>query len=96
MKGTLLGTTEQAKDVGVYITPTMKPGEHCRKTANKAKGVLKQITKCFHYRDRNTFLKLYKQYVCPHLEFASPAWSPWKTGDIGTIERVQEKALKMT
>jgi hypothetical protein len=96
MKGTLLGTTEEEEGVGVYITPTLKPGEHCRKAANKAMGVLKQITKCFHYRDKNTFLKLYKRYVRPHLEFASPAWSPWQTGDIATIEKVREKALKMT
>jgi hypothetical protein len=58
--------------------------------------VLKQITKNFHYRDRRMFLKLYKQYARPHLEFASPAWSAWLIGDIEVVEKVQEKALKMT
>jgi ribonuclease P/MRP protein subunit RPP40 len=38
---------------------------------------------------------LYKQYVRPHLEFASPAWSPWLQGDIDTLGKVQEKAVKM-
>jgi hypothetical protein len=60
MKGTLLGTTEEEKYIGVYINPTLKPREHCRKAANKTMGVLKKITKCFYYRDKNTFLKLYK------------------------------------
>jgi hypothetical protein len=29
------------------------------------------------------------------LEFASPSWSPWLTGDIERLEKVQEKAVKM-
>jgi len=49
----------------------------------------------FHYRDRFTFLRLYKQYVRPHLEFSAPAWSPWLQGDKDTLEKVQEKAVKM-
>ena len=35
----------------------------------------------FHYRDRWTFVRLYKLYVRPHLEFAAPAWSPWTIQD---------------
>jgi ribonuclease P/MRP protein subunit RPP40 len=49
----------------------------------------------FHYRDRYTFLRLYKQYVRPHLEFSAPAWSPWLQGDKDMLEKVQEKAVKM-
>jgi hypothetical protein len=40
------------------------------------------------------FVGLYKKYVRPHLEFASPAWSPWLLGDISVLEQVQEKALR--
>jgi hypothetical protein len=29
------------------------------------------------------------------LEFASSSWSPWLTGDIERLEKVQEKAVKM-
>ncbi len=57
--------------------------------------VLRQIQKNFTYWDRFTFVKLYIQYVRPHLEFASPAWSPWQEGDKSVLEKVQEKALKM-
>ncbi len=35
----------------------------------------------YSLRDRHTFLMLYKQYVRPHLEFSSQAWSPWLVGD---------------
>jgi hypothetical protein len=49
--------------------------------------------KNFHYREKHVFLRLYKQYVRPHLEFAVPAWSQWLKGDIETLEKVQEKAV---
>jgi hypothetical protein len=71
----------------------MKPSNHCKRAAEKARAVLNQITKNFHYRDKHTFLRLYKQYVRPHLEFASPAWTPWLAEDIEVFEKVQEKAL---
>jgi ribonuclease P/MRP protein subunit RPP40 len=57
--------------------------------------VLGQLRRNFHYRDRHIFLKLYKQYVRPHLEFSSPAWSPWLQVDKDALEKVQEKAIKM-
>ncbi len=36
------------------------------------------------------------RYVRPHVEFATPAWSPWIKADIDRrIEAVQRKAMKM-
>jgi hypothetical protein len=95
MRGTKLGTTVEEKDIGVTITKNLKPSAHCSKAAGRATAVLGQIKRNFHYRDRYTFVKLYKQYVRPHLEFAAPAWSPWLQGDKDILERVQEKAVKM-
>ncbi len=46
-------------------------------------------------RDKNIFLRLYYQYVRPHLEFASPAWSPWQEGDKECLEKVQRRAVGM-
>jgi ribonucleases P/MRP protein subunit RPP40 len=37
----------------------------------------------------------YKRYVRPHLEFASPAWSPWHQRDIDVLEKVQKRAVNM-
>jgi hypothetical protein len=39
-------------------------------------------------------MQIYKQYVRPHLEFASPAWSLWLQGDIDCLKKVQERAVK--
>ena len=41
------------------------------------------------------FVRLYKTYVRPHLEFASPAWSPWLAADITCLKSVQRRAVAM-
>jgi hypothetical protein len=73
MKGIKLGTTQEEKDVVVYVIPMLKPSTRCKKAADKAFSVIKQITK--NYGDKHTFLKPCKQYIRPRREFASPAWS---------------------
>ena len=52
-------------------------------------------SRSFHYRDRKTFIQLYKQYVQPHLEFSIPAWSPWTLADKDMLEKVQRRAVRM-
>jgi hypothetical protein len=73
----------------------LKPAKQCAKAAATARAVLGQITRAFHFRDKCTFVKLYKTYVRPHLEFCTPAWSPWTQTDIDCIEKVQMKMVSM-
>ena len=40
-------------------------------------------------------MRLYVQYVRPHLEFSTPAWAPWTEGDKNILEKVQRKAIGM-
>ena len=40
-------------------------------------------------------MRLYMQYVRPHLEFAAPAWSPWTRNDIDCLEKVEKRAVSM-
>ncbi len=56
--------------------------------------VLKQILKNLNYRDKKVLVGCSKKYMRPHLEFASPAWSPWLLGEISVMEQVQVKALR--
>jgi hypothetical protein len=95
MYGTELTEVEEEKDVGVIIHKSLKPAGQCAKSANTAGAVLRLIQRNFHYRDRNVFVKLYKQYVRPHLEFSTPAWAPWTVADINILENVQRKAVGM-
>jgi hypothetical protein len=95
MQGTKLQEVEEEKDVGVIIHNSLKPAKQCQKAAKTGLNVLYQLRNNFHFRDRHIFLKLYKQYVRPHLEFATPAWSPWHTNDKQVLENVQKKFVNM-
>jgi len=95
MAGQALESTAAERDVGVQITPKMNWSEQCAKAAATGSRVLGQICRAFSYRDKRTFIRLYKSYVRPHLEFSSPAWNPWLARDIEILERVQMRAVKM-
>jgi hypothetical protein len=94
INGTKLKVVNDETDVGVIIQNNMKPAKQCQKAANTAAAVLKTVQRNFHFRDKNVFVRLYKQYVRPHLEFAIPAWSPWQENDKQILEAVQIKAVK--
>ena len=54
------------------------------------------MLKCFHSRDRNLQIGLFRPntFVRPVLEFNSPIWSPHLEKDIKAIERVQKYFTK--
>ena len=60
MGGTALETVEYEKDVGVMVHKSLKPSMQCAKAAARANGILGQLSRAVSYRDRVTFLKLYK------------------------------------
>jgi hypothetical protein len=95
MDGVKLDNVEEERDIGVVMNNGLKPAAQCRKAAQTAQNVLSQLTRSFHYRDRNIFLRLYIQYVRPHLEFSSAAWSPWHETDKECLEKVQRRAVNM-
>ena len=95
MNGVFLESTEEERDIGVKVHKSLRPSKQCTEAARRANFALGQIIRAFHYRNRFTFLDLYKQYVRPHLEFAVPAWSTWTQGDTLTLEKVQRRALKL-
>jgi ribonucleases P/MRP protein subunit RPP40 len=93
--GTVLENVSEEKDVGVWISTSLKPSSNCQKAATRASSVLGQMSRAVTYRDRVTWIKLYKQYVRPHLEYCVQAWSPWLEQDKKVLEKVQERAVKM-
>ncbi len=95
INGVSLEKITSERDIGVCFTSNLKPSQQCQEAANKARSVLGQITRCFHFRDKVVFLRLYKQYVRTHLEFSSCVWSPWQQADVQILENVQKKAIGM-
>jgi hypothetical protein len=95
MEGRVLEAVEFEKDVGVLVHQSLKPSMQCARAAARANGILGQLSRAACYRDKDTFLKLYKVYVRPHLEYAVVSWSPWTQQDKEVLERVQQRALGM-
>ena len=95
MGGTQVAKTEEEKDIRVLVHDSLRPSRQCEAAARRANCILTQISKSFHYRTRKGFLKLYIQYVRPHLEFSVQAWCPWTARDTQELERVQKRAVSM-
>ncbi len=77
------------------MSKNLKPSAQCAKAARTAQTVLSQLTRAFHYRDGNIYVRLYMQYVRPHLEYAAAAWSPWLEADKAVLEKIQRRAISM-
>ena len=93
--GTVLQVVEEEKDIGVIVSNSLKPAAQCAKAAKKANGILGQMARSFHYRDKKEWINLYKTYVRHHLEFSVQAWAPWYAKDQALLENVQKRAVNM-
>ena len=93
--GETLKVVESEKDIGVTISSNLKPSQQCQEAAGRARCELGKISKCFHFRDKKVFLRLYMQFVRSHLEFSSSVWCPWNQTDIDMLENVQKQAVRM-
>ena len=95
MNGAQLTESDEEKNLGVLVNKSLKPTSQCSEAARKANFILGSISRAFHYRDRHVFVNLYKIYVRPHLEYCTPAWSPWTEADLISLEQVQKRMIRM-
>ena len=70
---THLTETHKEKDLGVLITPDLKPTAQVEKAATSANSVLGRITKTFICLEKEVLLPLYTSLVRSRLEFAVQA-----------------------
>ena len=94
INGTGLVVVEEEKDLGVLIHKSCTPSSQVAKAAKKANSVLGQLMRAVSYRDRFTYIRLYKEFVRPHLEYAVQTWCPWLQRDIDLLEDVQKRAVR--
>ena len=94
INGHPLKQVDEEKDLGVLISSSCTPSKQVSAASLKGNQVLGQLLRTFTYRDRHTFIKLYKQYVRPHLEYSVQAWRPWLQQEIDILENVQRRAVR--
>jgi len=95
MGGTTLATTVKEKDLGIIITPDLKPSEQVIRAASAANSMLARVKRTFTCMDQEMFLPIYKTLVRPHMEYAIQAWCPYLQKDINKLEKVQRRATKL-
>ncbi len=95
LNGTPLQQVDSQKDLGVWITSSLKPTLNCMKAAKTARSVLQLIRRAFMGFELESFSKIFGSFVRPHLEFAIQAWRPWTIKDCTVLEKVQRRATKM-
>ena len=91
---TSLEHTEYEKDLGFIIDNKLKFSEHINQMVNKDNSIMGVIRRSFRFLDPQTFLKLYKSRVRPHLEYTVAVWNLHLKKDIKNIESVQRRATK--
>ena len=95
LNGEELEAVKEEKDLGVYVEDSLKPSRQCAAAAKAANFALGQLQRSFHYRKKAYLVPLYKTFVRPRLEHAVAAWNPWLESDIKSLEKIQERLIKM-
>ena len=90
-----LKQVDEEKDLGVTIDSGLKFRKHMSEKISKANSIIYLIKHTFKFLDADMFKLLYKSLVRPHLEYASPVWSPTLKMDIQNLEKVQRRATRL-
>nr|VZI46616.1 unnamed protein product [Spirometra erinaceieuropaei] len=90
-----LQVVDAQKDLGVWITTSLKPSLQCPNVAKSAMFILYLVKRPLSSFDEDCFAKVIQTFVRPHLEFAIQAWGHWTAKDFGIIEKVQRRATKL-
>lgn len=91
----LIKSVNQQKDLGIIITKDLKWESHIANVVKKTNSLIFLVKKSFPRLSLHHFLKIYKAYIRPRLEFCSSVWQPYYQKDIDMIEKVQRRATKI-
>ncbi|CAH2106015.1 unnamed protein product [Euphydryas editha] len=83
------------KDLGVTITHNLKWDVHITNITKRTNSMLYVVRKAFNIITKDLFIKIYKTYIRPLLEYAFQIWNPYFKKDIEMLEKVQRRATKM-
>ena len=85
----------EEKNLGVTFDPKLTFDVHIHNVVSKANRMLGIIKRTFMCLNKDSFLKLYKSFVRPHLEYANVIWAPYLKRQSIYIENVQRRATRL-
>ncbi|BHF70475.1 hypothetical protein SprV_0301352600 [Sparganum proliferum] len=95
LTGKPLQEVSDQKDLGVWITTSLKPSLQFSKVANSAMSILYLGKRALSSFDEDCFAEVFRTFVRPHLEVAIQAWRPWTVKDLGILEKDQRRATNL-
>ena len=95
LSGHLFDRVYSFKYLGVLIAYDLTWYSHTKMVCDKARKLLGLLYRKFYDASAGTLCQLYLSMVRPHLEYASPVWSPHLAKDMELIEGVQKFALRI-
>ena len=91
-----LEEVECFKYLGLLFTSDLSWTQHIESICAKARRLLGLLYRRFYQQSQpETLLRLYISLVRPHLEYASPVWSPYTIKDIMLLENIQKFGCKL-
>ena len=82
---------ESHTDLGIVIERNLKFHSHIRRKAGVAGGLTSNFMSCTLNRKADFLLSIYKAYIRPILDYASPLWNLGYHGDLKLLERIQKR-----
>ena len=93
--GTPLQQVNTAKYLGVLLTSDLSWNEHITRVCSKTRKLIGLFYRRFHHCSPELLLRLYKFFICPHLEYASQVWDPRLAKDTDLLEKTQKFGLRV-
>ena len=87
--------TNVVRDLGIFITNDLKWETQINKIYSKAIVLVYTILRSFRTANANTYVKLFKTYIRPLMEYNHIIWNPNLKRDIQIIESVQRKFTRL-
>ena len=94
-RGQSVGKCTEEKDLGVTFDKAFTFDVHIQRAINKANQMIGLIKRTFISPDKDTFVKLYKALVRPHLEYGNIIWHPTLKRQSAAIEKSQKRATRL-
>lgn len=94
LDGARLAASDCERDLGVFVDKELKFSKHIDRLNVNARRLMGQMYKVFKNRDIQFHLMLFKSYIRPILEYASPVWNPYLMKDRLKLEKIQRSFTK--
>jgi len=94
IEGEPLTIQSAIRDLGVHYDNKLSFHDHIDQKYGAAMRIINLIFRAFSTLKASTYLRLYKAFVLPILEYLSPIWNPSDIGSIQKLESIQRKFTK--